>query len=152
MTALSDIFAAIESVLTAAGAQVSPAVTQISPGEPGALTNSPVMAYWYTGERPWEANTMAVTQREVGFVIRAYWPGSIRAKASNRNLELEAATFARALYGELLGDVTLNGKATGRGLEVSDPTSGWSTVGSVIARTVSCELWVYMAALDSIGT
>lgn len=148
---LTDIFDAVESVLAGAGAAVDPPIVQVVAGEPAALSNYPLVAYWYIGERPWDANTMSATQREVGFRIQAYWPGVVRAKAMNRALELAVATLARALYAGFLGHVELNGTATGKGLEVTDPMPGWSQVGDVIARSLTCELWVYLAAPDAIG-
>lgn len=148
---LPDIFTAVESVLATAGAAIDPPITQVVAGEPPTLTNYPLIAYWYIGERPWDANTMSATQREIGFRIQAFWPGVIRAKSINSSLELAVASLARALYAGFLGHVALNGTATGKGLEVSDPTPGWAQIGDVIARSLTCELWVYLAAPDVIG-
>lgn len=152
MSAVTDVFDAVESVITSAGASVSPAITQIVCGEPTALSNYNLVAYWFLGERPWESDTFSRTQRELGFRITLYLPGTIRSKGTNKIVEEQLAAFGRALYGGFANHVALGGKATGGGVHLPDcnPTATWLTVADVLCRGLTADLWVYMAALDTI--
>lgn len=153
MSAVSDVFDAVESVVTTAAASVTPAIPQVVCGEPAALSNFNLVAYWYLGERPWESDTFSKSQRELGFLIRAYFPGTIRTKGTSKIVEEQLADLSRALYGGFANHVALSGKATGGGVHLPDfnPTAGWVQIGDVICRALSGQLWVYMAALDTIG-
>ena len=148
---VAGLFTAIEAHLTAAGAAQTPPITQVLSGEPDALSNYPVLAYWYIGNRPWVANTLSQTQRELGVHVIAYFPGTIRSLATSRTLELQVASIALALEAEFMADVTMGGNATGQGLEITDPTPGWAMVGPVLARVVDFDIWFQLSNVAPIS-
>lgn len=148
---LSGLFTVVEAHMTTAGAAQSPPIAQVIPGEPQALPGAPEIAYWYIGTTPWESNTLSVTQRRAGIHWEVYFPGSIRASAIDRTLELRVASIAFAIEAEFMADVGMGGNATGEGLEMTDPVAGWTDFAGSLCRTVGGDIWFYLSNVTPIA-
>lgn len=135
---------------TAAGSMTAPALTQIGGGEPDVV-NLPTLAYWYVGQRTWEANTFSYTQERECWHIRGYLPVGSRFVAGNVDVEGWIVTLVGAIRGQLYGKVGLNGAATGEGITLSDATPGWAQVGNQLCRVVDMDLDAYLSNVHSIA-
>ncbi len=151
MTALSDLTDALEGYLVTAGATMNPPVaTTVVAGEPTTIGPRPVVAYWFLGIKPWENNTLGVTQEMWGFQIRGYYPLGQTRMPPRSQVEQWIAGFAMAIRTQLYGHVFSGGTATGKGMELGDVVAGRETINGVECRTIEMEWWPQMAAVSTI--
>lgn len=148
----ATITAALESYLSAATASVtSPSViTQIRPGEPDVV-DLPTIAYWYIGQKTWEANTFTKTKEQWGFEIRILIPTGPRAVPMDTNLEQWLADLVNAIRGQLYGHIGAGGAATGEGMELTNAVTGWYVVGGNLCRGVSMQWWPMLSNVHTIA-
>lgn len=148
----STITAALEGYLTAALATVtSPAViTQIRPGEPDTV-DLPTVAYWYLGQKTWEANTFTKTQEQWGWRIRVIVPTGPRAVPMDTNLEQWMADLINAIRGQLWGNVGAGGANTGGGMELTDARTDWGIYGGQLCRVATMDWWPMLSNVHDIA-
>lgn len=150
--AWQDTLDVIEAHLLAAGATLTPKVTNIRHGEPTALSSGkPVYAYWYAGDRESQTggNTFTRTNLEEGIRIQLYAPGTIRLRNQTDTTEQFLRAGVRAIKARLWGDAALGGNTIGLDLDGSE--TGWFEISGMLARTVGFTAWLDLAEVDVIA-
>ena len=135
---------------TALATMTAPTAAEVRAGEPDVV-NLPLVAYWYTGTKTWEANTLSVTQELSCWHVRIYVPVSARFTPIDGGVEGWIETLVGAIRAQLFGNVAMGGAATGGGLDIGDATSGWAQVGQQLCRVVDMDLEVMLAAVHTIS-
>lgn len=142
---------ALNTHLVAAGAAITPAITDVGWGQPGAPTST-CIRYWYEGEG--DSPKMAprtLTDATVFEAIRiaAYWPVATRDKAPAAALDTRVQLFVRQVKNRLNGDSQLGGAVVD--IELGNASAGWLTVGDAAWRSVEIPLVVILVDIDTIA-
>lgn len=149
---MSDYEAAITvlaSHLTTAGAAVTPAVTRIRRGEPVTAPNTPMLAYYYDGERESTTggNTFGKVNIEVLVRIGGLFPMSSDDDAVSSALDKWTYSMVRAITSRLYGDASLGGNCIG--IEIDTPELVWWQPGGQI-RGFELPVWIDLAEIEDI--
>lgn len=135
---------------TAAATMTAPALTQVIAGQPDTIS-LPTLAYWYTGTKTWEANTLSKTQELSCWHLRVYLPQGTQFAPQAGNTQAWLEKLVDAIRGQLYGAVSLGGAATGGGMTLSDATVAWIQMGTVWVQVVDMDLEAMMAAVHTIA-
>lgn len=121
---------AIDQIIThctAAGTAITPAITDIRVGDPGAPPGE-CIAISYTGDvEPVQfpgGRTLNMTQLGEHLAIRAYWPVSDREQAIAKDLELRVQALRSAIEDEIRGNSLLAGEVTD--LDLDHAVASWA--------------------------
>ena len=140
----------LQTYLSAAAATVTvPSVATVRPGEPDTV-NVPVIAYWYTGTKTWQANTFSKTQELSCWHVRVYGPVGPRFTPIDGGVEGWLESVVDAVRGQLWGHYSLDGAATGTGASISDATAGWAQVGAQLCRIADMDFEAMQTAVHDI--
>lgn len=142
----------LQAHLVAAGAAVTPRITDVRHGEPKDLRSAKaVLAYWYVGDRESQTggNTLTKTNIEEGVRIQLYVPGSVRLRNQTDAAELYIRAVVREIKRRLWGDGDL-GQADVIGLDIDGTETGWFEVSGVEARTAGFTVWIDQPFVDDI--
>lgn len=148
----SGALTVLETHLVAAGAALSPAITDVGGGEPGVPPGRAIR-WWYEGDgepkrmgAPRTLNDEMVGER---ITVRAYWSVPTRDKAPSRALEVAIQLAVRQIRHRLLGDSTLGGNVTD--LDVSGADVEWLSLGDAWWRVATVKLVLDMVDIDTIA-
>lgn len=145
--------ASIEAHLVAAGAAVTPKITDVRHGEPKDIRNPQgVLAYWYAGDRDSQTggNTLTKTNIEEGVRIQLYVPGSIRLRGQTDTVEKYLRAVIREVKRRLWADGDL-GQADIIGLDIEGTETGWFEISGVEARSAGFTVWIDLPFVDDIS-
>lgn len=141
--------------LVAAGQAVTPKITTVVRGEPKALAQVPVIAYWWGGRRESDTggNTFGKVNVQEGLVTTIYVPDSVRLKNRASQIEDYLRSVVDAIWEQLWNSGpqawSLGGHAIG--IELSTVAVGWADVSKITARTADFTTWVDLAEVHTIA-
>lgn len=152
----SGAVTAYHARLVAAGQLVTPKITNIARGEPKALAQVPVIAYWWGGRRESETggNTFGKVNVQEGLVTGVYIPDSVRLKNRATQIEDYARAVVDAIWDQLWsggGASSWNLGGNAIGIELSTVEVGWVEVSKITARTAFFTTWVDLAEVHTIA-
>lgn len=142
--------AQIKTHLTTAGASLTNPIGIVRETEPLSIPGR-MISFWWSGDRQSETggNTLAKTNIEEQFTLRAYWPVADNAETLAAARDAEAHALLRAITALLWGDIDLGGSAIG--VSLSPAEVGWLDVDGANVRTLTVTLWVDLAEVDTIS-
>lgn len=156
-TAYDSLHDALSGYLSAAAAAVPPpqaltipAISQILDAEPDVV-NLPMMAFWYIGNKTWEANTFTWTQEQVGFAVVIYLPVPARYSPQAGFYDSWLANIVSAVRAQLWAHVGAGGAATGQGMELTNAVPGWDQKGNQLCRVVTMQWWPMLSNVHPIA-
>lgn len=137
--------------LTTAGNSTTPKTTYVRRGEPITMPDTPMLAWYYDGERESSTggNTMGgKTNIEAKVIIAGLYP--IGDTGDHVSAALDAWTFAtvRAITAALWADAELGGNTIG--IDVEDPAPMWWSEGGFV-RGFEIPVWLDLAEVDTIA-
>ena len=120
---------ALDTHLVAAGAAISPTITNVAQGERSGLSRR--IDYWFTsiGEpsRFPSRETLSDAMFGVELLVRVYFPVADRRETLNANLEADLYAVSIDIVSRVLGDYTLGGECVA--LRWEQVSTGWQEVG-----------------------
>lgn len=146
-TALSTL----ETHLVAAGTAITPAITDVSAGEPGVPPGA-CIRYWYTGDGdPKRMGRFVLNGESLGeqVTVRAYWPVATRDKAPAAALEAAVRALKVAIKTAINGDIDLG--AACESVWIDDAQAGWLQLDGGTWRTLTVPLVLDMTDTDTIA-
>lgn len=130
----------IETHLTAAGAAISPAITDIGRGERIGLSRR--IDYWYEGDGPsgklGAARTLGDEMVGERVAIRVVLPVTDRSVKLATDIDAEVQSIKTEIKKRLIGDSQLGSNIVD--LSVGTAEAGWSGEGGAWARTLEIDL------------